>query len=151
MPRLPQDAEIVEASRRPTFKFQRWWQSVVSKIETTISDLTAAVVRLTAAEGSITTLDATLTDHIEAADPHPQYVTHEEGAAAYQPLDSDLSEIAALATTAFGRGVLTSADAASLRSQAGIGSTPTGSSQTATHAISIDLGGTTYWILLSNV
>lgn len=36
-------------------------------------------------------------------------------AAAYQPLDSDLTSIAALATTAFGRGLLTETDAASLR------------------------------------
>lgn len=40
---------------------------------------------------------------------------------AYQPLDADLTAIAALATTAFGRSVLASADAAGLRGLAGLG------------------------------
>ena len=38
----------------------------------------------------------------------------------YQPLDSDLTAIAALATTAYGRAVLALADAAALRTHAGI-------------------------------
>lgn len=38
--------------------------------------------------------------------------------ATYQPLDSDLTAIAALSTTAFGRGLLALADAAALRSSA---------------------------------
>jgi hypothetical protein len=38
----------------------------------------------------------------------------------FQPLDSDLTAIAALATTAFGRNLLTMADAAALRTYAGI-------------------------------
>ena len=38
----------------------------------------------------------------------------------FQPLDADLTAIAALATTAYGRGVLTAADAAALRTYAGI-------------------------------
>lgn len=38
----------------------------------------------------------------------------------YQPLDSDLTAIAALTTTAFGRGLLALADAAALRSTAGL-------------------------------
>lgn len=41
--------------------------------------------------------------------------------AAYQPLDADLSAIAGLATTAFGRGHLALADAAALRGHAGLG------------------------------
>lgn len=41
-------------------------------------------------------------------------------ATAYQPLDSDLTAIAALATTSFGRNLLILADAAALRSAAGI-------------------------------
>lgn len=40
--------------------------------------------------------------------------------AASQPLDSDLTAIAALATTSFGRSVLTKADAAALRTLAGL-------------------------------
>jgi len=40
----------------------------------------------------------------------------------FQPLDSDLTAIAALSTTAFGRALLTLADAAALRTAAGISS-----------------------------
>lgn len=42
-------------------------------------------------------------------------------AATYQPLDSDLSAIAALATTAIGRSLLAGADAAALRAIIGVG------------------------------
>lgn len=41
-------------------------------------------------------------------------------AAGYQPLDSDLTAIAALTTTAFGRGALTAADAAAFRTYIGV-------------------------------
>lgn len=44
------------------------------------------------------------------------------GGASYQPLDADLTAIAALSTTAFGRGFLTLADAAALRALGGLGS-----------------------------
>jgi hypothetical protein len=42
-----------------------------------------------------------------------------------QPSDADLSAIAALTTTSFGRGLLTSADAAGLRTSAGLGTAAT--------------------------
>ncbi len=45
--------------------------------------------------------------------------------AASQPLDSDLTAIAALTTTAFGRGLLALADAAALRTAAGLGTLAT--------------------------
>lgn len=51
------------------------------------------------------------------------YISSVEGdidAAAYQPLDSDLTAIAALATTAFGRSLLTLANAAALKAATGI-------------------------------
>lgn len=44
----------------------------------------------------------------------------EETAVDYQPLDADLTAIAALATTEYGRSLLTAANAAALRSLAGI-------------------------------
>lgn len=47
------------------------------------------------------------------------------GGTSYQPLDTDLTAIAALATTAFGRGILTLADAAALRTLSGLGSAAT--------------------------
>lgn len=46
-------------------------------------------------------------------------------AAGYQPLDSDLTAIAALTTTTFGRSVLTQADAAALRTLGGLGTVAT--------------------------
>lgn len=45
-----------------------------------------------------------------------KWLTIVAAAAAYQPLDTDLTSIAALATTAFGRGLLDDADAAAVRS-----------------------------------
>jgi hypothetical protein len=45
--------------------------------------------------------------------------------AASQPLDSDLTAIAALSTTSFGRGLLASADAAALRTSAALGTLAT--------------------------
>lgn len=46
-------------------------------------------------------------------------------ASVYQPLDSDLTAIAALSTTSFGRGLLALADAAALRGAAGLGTLAT--------------------------
>lgn len=45
--------------------------------------------------------------------------------AASQPVDSDLTAIAALSTTSFGRGLLTLADAAAMRTAAGLGTAAT--------------------------
>lgn len=52
-------------------------------------------------------------------------ITQEQADARYQPLDSDLSAIAALATTAFGRALLTLADAATGRTAFGLGTAAT--------------------------
>lgn len=69
-------------------------------------------------------LAAIITDHGGLAglgdDDHPQYTTAAELAAYAQPLDADLTAIAALATTSFGRSVLTQASAAALRVLAGL-------------------------------
>lgn len=62
---------------------------------------------------------AAVAAHEAASDPHAQYLTAADGDAAYQPLDSDLTAIAALATTSFGRSLLALADAAALLSAAG--------------------------------
>ena len=57
-------------------------------------------------------------------------ITSAAVAAGYQPLDADLTSIAALATTAFGRGMLTEASNSTARSTLGLGTlatvTPTG-------------------------
>ena len=46
-------------------------------------------------------------------------------AAGYQPLDSDLTSLAALTSTTFGRGLITTVDAAGLRTAAGLGTLAT--------------------------
>lgn len=79
----------------------------------------AATNAQAAIEESATDAAAALAAHVAAADPHPTYTTAAEltaALAAYQPLDSDLTAIAALATTSFGRALLTLADQAALTS-----------------------------------
>jgi len=51
------------------------------------------------------------------------YATTAAVAAGYQPLDSDLTAIAALTTTAYGRALLSTADAPTLRTAIGLGQT----------------------------
>ena len=80
------------------------------------------------------------------------YATTAAVAAGYQPLDSDLTAISALTTTAYGRALLSTADAATLRSAIGVGTTDaptflaqtlTGQSLTGTQATSlVDLSAT---------
>ena len=71
------------------------------------------------------TAAAAVAAHVAAADPHPGYLTQSEGDARYQPVDSDLTAIAALSTTAYGRAFLALADAAAGRSALGLGSAAT--------------------------
>lgn len=80
------------------------------------------------------------------------YATTAAVAAGYQPLDSDLTAISALTTTAYGRALLSTADAATLRSAIGVGTgdaptflaqTLTGQSLTGVQATSlVDLSAT---------
>ncbi len=63
-----------------------------------------------AIEAVASTAAADLAAHVAAADPHPTYLTQAEGDAAYQPLDADLTAVAALTTTAAGRSTLTITD-----------------------------------------
>lgn len=74
------------------------------------------------------TAAAAVTAHEAAADPHPTYTTAAELAAAlasYQPLDSDLTAIAALTTTSYGRAFLALVDAAAGRTALGLGTAAT--------------------------
>jgi hypothetical protein len=73
-----------------------------------------------------TAITAAVAAHAAASDPHPTYLTQAEGNALYavlnntQPLDSDLTAIAALTTTAYGRGFLALTDAAAARTAVGL-------------------------------
>ena len=60
-----------------------------------------------------------------ADDDHTQYHNDARGDARYQPLDSDLTAIAALSTTSFGRALLELADAAAGRTALGLGTMAT--------------------------
>lgn len=71
----------------------------------------AAATRSNLGLGTLATQNGTITD----------YLTTATAATTYQPLDADLSSIANLSTTAFGRGILTAADAAAARSMLGVG------------------------------
>ena len=72
---------------------------------------------------------AAVTAHASAADPHGDRAHADAAAAAAQaasqPVDSDLTAIAALSTTSFGRALLEQADAAALRTVAGLGTAAT--------------------------
>lgn len=82
------------------------------------SEVTSAVAaEATARDSAIT---SAITTHEGASDPHPGYTTAAELAAYAQPIDSDLTAIAALSTTSFGRGLLALADAAALRTAGGV-------------------------------
>lgn len=68
LPRLPRDTKVSEASGHPTAIFQRWWQSVVEKLETqeavqnqAIADIQANAAAIAAVDGAKQDADATLT------------------------------------------------------------------------------------------
>jgi hypothetical protein len=71
----------------------------------------AATFRALIGLGTLSTQSANIAD----------YLTITAAAAAYQPLDSDLTAIAALSTTSFGRSVLTQADGPAVRTLIGAG------------------------------
>ena len=94
---------------------------------------TAAGARSALGVDAAGTAAAAVAAHEALSDPHPTYTTAAElsaalasylttaaAAAGYQPLDSDLTAIAALSTTSFGRALLTLADAAAARSSLGV-------------------------------
>lgn len=67
-----------------------------------------------------TSVAAAISTHAAAVDPHGDRAYAAGLAAGLQPLDSDLTAIAALSTTTYGRALLALADAAALRTTAGL-------------------------------
>ena len=65
-------------------------------------------------------VSSAVSTHESALDPHPGYTTAAEVVAYAQPLDSDLTALAALTTTAYGRALLELANAAALRTAGGL-------------------------------
>lgn len=82
---------------------------LTSFARTLLDDATASAARSTLGLGTMATETAA------------NYLTTAVAAAGYQPLDSDLTAIAALSTTAFGRALLELADAAAGRTALGLG------------------------------
>jgi hypothetical protein len=75
----------------------------------------AAAIRSVLGLGSLATQSGTIAD----------YLTIASAASSYQPLDSDLTAIAALSTTSFGRGLLTESSNSTARTTLGLGTLAT--------------------------
>jgi len=136
-------AHLAAADPHPTYTTAAELSTALAAYQPLDSDLTAiaalattsfgrAFLGLSNAAGARTHIDAEqagvaaslVSAHEAAADPHPTYTTAAElstALAAYQPLDSDLTAIAALSTTSFGRGLLALADAAAARTALALG------------------------------
>ena len=117
----PGSAKVTDGNGNATAAFQIWMRNVwlrgggadalsAAELEALI---TTAQAEIDALEGVVAALQhddlGGLTD-----DDHPQYHNDARGDLRYQPLDADLTAIAALTTTAFGRALLELADAAAL-------------------------------------
>lgn len=87
----------------------------------------AAALRTAAELGTLATQSANIAD----------YLTSAAASAAYQPVDADLTAIAALATTIFGRSILTQADGPALRQASGVEDVVSGVSEVTTCEIVI--------------
>jgi hypothetical protein len=75
---------------------------------------TVADARIAATIARDSEVTSAISTHEGLADPHPGYLTPAEGNAAFQPVDSDLTAIAALTTTTYGRAFLELANQAAL-------------------------------------
>lgn len=114
----PLDSDLTAIAALSTTSYGRAFltlanQAALMALLSAASDTASGVVELATSAETITGTDAA------------RAVTPAGAAAAYQPLDSDLTAIAALSTTSFGRALLALADAAALRTAAGVGTIST--------------------------
>jgi hypothetical protein len=138
LPRLRDDPIVNDG--KPTFLFKRWWQSVVSDIENAIASIEAILNGLTGVEGSLTGLQAQADILDNLSDVEGTGLLEKTGSAAL-----DIRGIG----TADPANVLTMLDSDNryLKSTG----TLAASAATTTHKLAVNIGGTTYYILLSNV
>lgn len=138
LPRLRD--EQITADGKPTQLYKRWWQSVITKIEDTFSSLESTVDGLTGVEGSLTGLQAH-SDVLDAvSDLTGTGLVEKTGDAAFSVRAIGVDTASAVLRRADG-------DTRYLRQDG----TLAASAATTTHKLAVDIGGTTYYILLSNV
>jgi hypothetical protein len=97
-----------------------------------LDDADAAAQRTTLGLGTLATQSATITDYLLSA----------TAASTYQPLDSDLTSLAALVTTTAGRALLDDADAAAQRTTLGLGTLATQSATITDYLLSATASST---------
>lgn len=138
LPRLRD--EQITADGKPTQLYKRWWQSVVSKIEDTFTSQQNVIDGLTGVEGSLTGLQA----HSDVLDAVSGLtgtgLVEKTGDAAFTVRAIGVDTASAVLRRADG-------DTRYLRQDG----TLAASAATTTHKLAVDIGGTTYHILLSNV
>lgn len=138
LPRL-RDEQIVDG-KPATQLFRRWWQSVVVKIEGAITSIESILDGLTGVEGSLTGLQAQ-SDILDAVSGLTGTgLVEKTGAAAFTVRAIGVTSASDVLRRADG-------DTRYLRQDG----TLSASAATTTHKLAVDIGGTTYYILLSNV
>lgn len=138
LPRLRD--EQITADGKPTQLYKRWWQSLVKQLEDAINGTEAVLDGLTGVEGSLTGLQAQ-SDVLDAlSDLTGTGLVEKTGAAAFAVRDTGVATASAIPTRA-------DADNRYLRQDG----TLTASAATTTHKLAVNINGTVYHILLSNV
>lgn len=138
LPRLRD--EQITADGKPTQLYRRWWQSLVKQLEDAINGTEAVLDGLTGVEGSLTGLQAQ-SDILDAVSGLTGTgLVEKTGAAAFTVRAIGVSSASDVLRRADG-------DTRYLRQDG----TLAASAATTTHKLAVDIGGTTYYILLSNV
>jgi hypothetical protein len=140
------EAEAGSATTRRAFTAQRvfqaaaaWWVATATATGQALATAAnAAAARTTLGlGGAATAAIGTTTGTVAAGDDSriTGALSAATAASTYQPLDSDLTSIAALTTTAFGRSLLTQADGAATRNAIGAGTSSLAVSSSAPAAL----------------